>query len=153
MNPKFSETNMQEYKDTFMMWDRKGDNKVAVPHIGHVMRSLLWNPTEKAIKKVVGPDRDEYDRVDWETFYPMLKDVTAGKFGTHDDFIEGLKVFDKDNSGTVNCAEIRHVICTLGERLEEAEADVILKGMEDKKGQVNIDAFVKKIMYNMLDEC
>jgi len=152
MNPKFSDTNMQEYKDTFMMWDRKGDNKVAVPHIGHVMRSLLWNPTEKSIKKVVGPDRDEYDRVDWETFYPMMKDVTAGKFGNADDFVEGLKVFDKDNSSTVNCGEIRHVLSTLGERLEEAEVDVIIKGMEDKKGMIQIDDVVKKLMTNTFDQ-
>jgi len=151
MNPKFSESNMQEYKDTFMMWDRKGDNKVAVPHIGHVMRSLLWNPTEKSLKKVIGPDRDEYDRVDWETFFPMMKDVTAGKFGTSDDFVEGLKVFDKDNSGTVNGGEIRHVLTTLGEKLEDAEVDVILKGMEDKKGMIAIEDIVKKILINILE--
>ncbi|XP_011668893.1 myosin light chain 3, skeletal muscle isoform isoform X3 [Strongylocentrotus purpuratus] len=151
MNPKFSDANMQEYKDTFMMWDRKGDSKIAVPHIGHVMRSLLWNPTEKAIKKVIGPDRDEYDRVDWETFLPMMKDVTAGKFGNENDFVEGLKVFDKDNSSTVNCGEIRHVLSTLGERLEEAEVDVIIKGMEDKKGMIQIDDIVKKMMTNVME--
>ncbi|XP_071489926.1 myosin light chain 3, skeletal muscle isoform-like isoform X2 [Diadema antillarum] len=151
MNPKFSESNQQEYKDTFLMWDRKGDQKVAVPHVGHVMRSLLWNPTEKSLKKVIGPDRDEYDRVSFEEYFPMMKEVCTGKFGTADDFTEGLKVFDKDNSGNVNCAEIRHVICTLGERLEEAEADVILKGMEDKKGMIAIEDLVKKMMVNVLE--
>ncbi|XP_011668892.1 myosin light chain 1/3, skeletal muscle isoform isoform X2 [Strongylocentrotus purpuratus] len=152
MNPKFSDANMQEYKDTFMMWDRKGDSKIAVPHIGHVMRSLLWNPTEKAIKKVIGPDRDEYDRVDWETFLPMMKDVTAGKFGNENDFVEGLKVFDKDNSSTVNCGEIRHVLSTLGERLEEAEVDVIIKGMEDKKGMIQIDELAAKLLTNHFEQ-
>ena len=79
----------------------------------------LPNYQEKTIRAWLSPDIPPInsisdDRVDWETFYPMMKDVTAGKFGNADDFVEGLKVFDKDNSSTVNCGEIRHVLSTLG---------------------------------------
>ena len=52
-----------------------------------------------------------------------MKDVTAGKFGNENDFVEGLKVFDKDNSSTVNCGEIRHVLSTLGNTNDDDDDD------------------------------
>lgn len=55
-------------------------------------------------------------RIDFETFLPMLKTVDGFLKGSYDDYVEGLRVFDKEGNGTVMGAELRIVLSTLGER-------------------------------------
>lgn len=56
-------------------------------------------------------------RLNFETFLPMLKQVDSMQKGTYDDYVEGLRVFDKEGNGTVMGAELRIVLSTLGKRL------------------------------------
>ena len=54
-------------------------------------------------------------RVSFEEFLPIYNSVSGKKEqGTMEDFIEGLKVFDKEGNGFINSAELRHVLTSLG---------------------------------------
>ena len=54
-------------------------------------------------------------RINFDAFLPMLKIVDSAPKGTYDDYVEGLRVFDKEGNGTVMGAELRIVLSTLGE--------------------------------------
>lgn len=57
-------------------------------------------------------------RVSFEEFLPIYLSVSKRKEqGSMEDFIEGLRVFDKDGNGFINSAELRHVLTSLGELL------------------------------------
>ena len=54
-------------------------------------------------------------RVSFEEFLPIFLSCQGKKEqGTMEDFIEGLRVFDKDGNGFINSAELRHVLTSLG---------------------------------------
>ena len=55
-------------------------------------------------------------RVTFEEFLPCFISCSHKKEqGSMEDFIEGLRVFDKDGNGFINSAELRHVLTSLGE--------------------------------------
>ena len=56
-------------------------------------------------------------RVSFEEFLPIFLSCQQKKEeGTMEDFVEGLKVFDKEGNGFINSAELRHVLTSLGKQ-------------------------------------
>lgn len=127
-----------EYRDAFALFDKRGDGKIDSDQIGDVLRALGLNPTEAEVTKIV----QEIDpkgsvsainvfsykflyfalfsysgnkRVTFEEFLPCFLSCSQKKEqGSMEDFIEGLRVFDKDGNGFINSAELRHVLTSLG---------------------------------------
>jgi len=143
---QFNEDQISEFQEAFLLYDQRGDGKIPVAQIGDVMRALGQNPTESDVKKLVNEHRAD-DRVTFETFLPIMQAICARQStDTSDDFIEGLRHFDKDGNGFITSAELRHLLTTLGEKLSDEEAEQLLAGHEDSKGNINYENFVKTVM-------
>ena len=54
-------------------------------------------------------------RISLEVFLPILQTISRDK-ETHraEDFIEGFRVFDKEQNGSMMAAEMRHILSCLG---------------------------------------
>lgn len=60
-------------------------------------------------------------RVEFEAFLPMLQFVVnSPNKASFEDYVEGLRVFDKEGNGTIMGAELRIVLSTLGKSLHAA---------------------------------
>ena len=74
------------------------------------------------IKKLVHEHHRADDRVAFEVFLPMLSAICQRRStDTTEDFVEGLRHFDKDGNGAISSAELRHLLTTLGEKLNDDE--------------------------------
>ena len=86
-------------------------------------------------------------RVTFEMFLPMLQDVSSKPIrDTVDDFVEGLKHFDKEGNGLISAVELRHLLTGLGEKMSEEEVEQLIHGKEDSQGNINYEEFVKMVL-------
>lgn len=114
--------------------------------VGECLRALGQNPTESDVKKCTNQLKAD-DRISFEVFLPIYQAISKARSGdTADDFIEGLRHFDKDASGFISTAELRHLLTTLGEKLTDDEVEQLLVNQEDSQGNVNYEEFVRMIM-------
>jgi Ca2+-binding EF-hand superfamily protein len=147
----FTEDQISEFREAFQLFDRTGDERIKLNQAGDVFRALGQNPTNAQVMKVLNnpkPEEMATKSLTFDEFLPMLATISKqqDQQGSYEDFVEGLRVFDKEGNGTVNSAELRHVLGTLGEKLNEDEIDQLLTGQEDNNGQINYEEFIKQVM-------
>ncbi|CAJ0942406.1 unnamed protein product, partial [Mesorhabditis belari] len=142
------EETLAECREVFCYFDSRGDERIQVTQVGDVLRALGQNPTDNEIQKYCAQWTDPETRINFEDFVPILQSVNKNREKhSVDEFVEGLSHFDKEGSGLINVAELRHLLTTLGERLSDDEVDALLSGHNDAHGNVNIADFVRTVMH------
>lgn len=146
----YTEDQIMEFQEAFSLFDNRGDGKISVSQLGDVLRALGQNPTEGEVKKCSAQHKPD-ERISFEVFLPILQTISKNRCtDTAEDFIEGLRHFDKDGSGYISSAELRHLLTTLGEKLTDDEVEQLLAGQEDSQGNVHYEDFVRLIMSGWL---
>merc|ERR1711887_109107 len=112
-------------KDAFIIFDEAYEgNDVDAFYIPDILRALGCNCTNATCIAAGAAAELGVKRVTFEDFLPIWTAVKSDlkDTGCKEDYIEGLKVFDKDGTGKVPMAEVQNVLCSLGEKLEGADA-------------------------------
>jgi Ca2+-binding EF-hand superfamily protein len=142
------DSQVEEFKEIFALYDEEGDGLIDAASAGTVCRACGLKPTNDMVDKAAGKAfKPGEKRMKFEEWLPIYEQLSKEKeVGSYADFVEGLKVFDKDETGKILAAELRHTLLALGERLNQDEVGEIMDGTEDAEGMVNYEAFVKKVL-------
>jgi len=134
----------------FDIYDFDGSGKVDSVNLGDLLRSLDLRPTQAMVEKNGGTKKKGEKLLTIEEFLPIFSQVKKEKeVGAFEDFMEGLKVYDKAENGTMMAGELAHVLLSLGEKLNDPETDEIMRlcaGTEDEDGFIKYETFVKSVM-------
>lgn len=144
---KLDETQIQEFKEAFSLFDKDGDGTISTKELGTVMRALGQNPTETELNDMINEvDQDQSGTIEFNEFLSLME-KKIGDNDTEEEIKEAFRVFDKDGTGTISVAELRHVMTTLGEKLKDEEVEEMLREADTHNdGIIRYEEFVKIMM-------
>jgi len=143
MGDKLRQEDLNEIKDCFTLYDTDADGKISCDQLGLVIRSLGQTPTEAEVDDIAR------NMIRGPSFgLPELLQVMArfmgDKTNKKDEIRESFSVLDRDGTGSISAAELRHVLTNIGEKLTDQEVDDMIRVVElDRDGQINCEDMVR----------
>jgi len=145
---------VEKIKFAFDVYDFKGDGRVDGFYIGDLLRACNLNPTLGTIAELGGEKEKNKKMLKLDDFFPIFKKCKDSKNtgGIHD-FVEILKLYDKNDDGTILGVELYRLLTNLGEKLTKDEAKGLMKELcepEDDEGFMPFMPFLEKMCKNDL---
>merc|ERR1711887_287919 len=143
---------MSEAQDAFIIFDEAYEGAdVDAFYLGDILRALGCNVTNATVLASGGADALGVKRIAFADFLPILAAVKADTYatGVKEDYVEGLKVFDKEGTDKVPLPEVQNVLCSLGEKLEQDEATklcTLLGIVADEEDNISYMEFIDKLL-------
>lgn len=154
MASDLKDVEIEKAQFVFSVYDWEGTGQIDAFDLGNALRALNLNPTLDLIGKMGGTQKRGEKKIKFDEFLPIFSQVKKEKEqGCYEDFLECLKLYDKEENGTMLLAELQHSLTALGERLDDAELEAVFKDCmdpEDDDGYIPYSPFLKKMMDNMV---
>lgn len=143
---------VEKIKFAFEVYDFTGDGKVDGFYIGDLIRACNVNPTNKTVLEIGGQAEKGKKNITIDDMFPIFKACkdTKDTGGIHD-FVEILKLFDKNEDKTILGKELYRLLTNLGEKLGKEECKALMKELcepEDDEGFMPFMPFLERMCSN-----
>lgn len=145
MGKDLTEDQKASMKEAFTLFDSDGDGKIAPSELGILMRSLGGNPTQSQLKAIVAEEKLTQP-FDFSRFLELMaKHLKTEPFDSQ--LRDAFKVLDKENTGYVAVSDLRHILTSIGEKLEPAEFDEWIKEVDTgSDGKIKYENFIARMV-------
>ncbi|ERN19292.1 hypothetical protein AMTRI_Chr09g23040 [Amborella trichopoda] len=140
-----SEEQVASMREAFFLFDTDGDGRIAVSELGVLMRSLGENPTQAQLKDIVSREKLTAP-FDFPRFLEVMKSqISPEPFAPK--LRDAFKVLDKEGSGFISASELRHILTSIGEKLEPSEFDDWIREVNvGSDGKIRYDDFIARML-------
>ena len=119
---------------------------IELHELQQVMRKLGQNPSEAELIEMISTVDDNGDNeIDFEEFMILMKS-RIGEKDPEKELRDAFRVFDTDNSGSIDKKELKRLMKKLGQALSEAELDAMMDEVDTNgDGEISFEEF-KELM-------
>lgn len=145
MGKDLSDDQVSSMKEAFTLFDTDGDGKIAPSELGILMRSLGGNPTQAQLKTIIAEEKLS-SPFDFNRFIDLMsKHLKPEPFDRQ--LRDAFKVIDKDGTGYVVVSDLKHILTSIGEKLEPAEFDEWIREVDvGSDGKIKYEDFIARMV-------
>lgn len=145
MGKDLSDDQVASMKEAFSLFDTDGDGRIAASELGILMRSLGGNPTQAQLKDIVTQEKltapFEFPRF----LELMKKHLKPEPFDRQ--LLDAFRVLDKESTGYVAVSDLRHILTSIGEKLDPSEFDEWIREVDvGSDGRIRYEDFIARMV-------
>ncbi|XP_062932696.1 centrin-1 [Cynocephalus volans] len=142
--PELTETQKQEVREAFDLFDADGSGKIDVKELKVAVRALGFEPGKEEMKKMISEvDKEGTGKIGFNDFLAVVTHKMAEK-DTKEEILKAFKLFDDDETGKISFKNLKRVANELGENLTDEELQEMIDEADlDGDGEVNEDEFLR----------
>ncbi len=148
-----SSPELARFRAAFDLFDADGSGEISVSELRLVLKSLGKSATDQELARLIKEhDKDHSGKMEFDEFVDFVRSELSDLSRTERAIKMAWDAFDADASGFVSAAELKRVMCLLGQRVTDAEI-LIMLDRADTEGdsQLSFDEFRAGVI-GQLDE-
>lgn len=144
----FTKEELAELRECFVLFDTTGSGFIKGDDLGRALRALGQNPSDEDVKKMLSDASLDGGRLGASEYLRVIGSCGLKKEGEmRDELTEAFRVFDRNDVGLVNAAELKHALKTYSEKFDDEDIERILQlaGVKDN-GSIDYTEFTSKLV-------
>jgi calmodulin len=139
-----NESQIADFRVAFNLFDKAGTGEIPTSQLGIVMKNLGHNLKPEQLEECIeAVDGDGSGSVDFDEFLALMAKKTK-EAEDEQELREAFRVFDKNNRGVIDVADLKIIFNALDPDMPEDEIDQIIQEVdEDGSGTVDFEEFLK----------
>lgn len=153
MSWKLTMEDIDEYKAAFAVCDKDHDGRISSTEMGNIMRTLGKNFSDKEFNAIIAKVENEGNGfIELHEFLNLMaenKNDDNTLRAEQNNLVNAFTYFDRDNTGTIDYNEFKHILTTVSEKLTPAEVeklDELCSSQVDENGRFKYKEFMQLIL-------
>ncbi|ELR14478.1 uncharacterized protein ACA1_192080 [Acanthamoeba castellanii str. Neff] len=136
-----------EIKAAFDLFDTDGNGSISATELASILKKMGTEASESELKDMIHEiDVDGDGEIQFEEFLLLFSRHKKNQLPEDEELRQAFKVFDADGNGTISKVELKRVMDMLGEKLNDAQIDEMMKEADTNgDGEIDFGEF-KKMM-------